>query len=157
MSSPACSLLSTTRFDPRFLEQSWNTQANAGTPSPFYLLPYHRDRLLVAAQAHGWVVPEGFLALSTLDALCHNAVKNDESTATAESCRVVIYSQCFIISAHLLRSDPYPALPCRHNLSDCLSHCAPSVSRSNVGGALGTIRATCRAASYEHSSVDRLS
>lgn len=50
---PDYQLFSALRFDPLLLESPTNT-ALAGTPSPFYMLSYHRDRMLQAAQHFNW-------------------------------------------------------------------------------------------------------
>lgn len=54
---PSYSLLSSLRYDDALLNMDWNTRANGGKPSPFMLLPYHLDRLMAAAQEHGWHLP----------------------------------------------------------------------------------------------------
>ena len=68
--TPDYHLLSTTRYDPQLSAISWNTDANANVPSPYLLLAYHRDRLLEAAQLHGWAVPTTNVSLMMLEALC---------------------------------------------------------------------------------------
>lgn len=54
--SPATAfhLLSTTRYDDALLGHDYNTAVNSGEPSPFLLLRYHFDRLVTAAERHGW-------------------------------------------------------------------------------------------------------
>jgi len=57
--APDFQLFSSLRYDPILLQSSHNTalwMANVGSdePSPFYMLPYHRDRMLQAAQHFGW-------------------------------------------------------------------------------------------------------
>ncbi|KAF5388477.1 hypothetical protein D9757_004718 [Collybiopsis confluens] len=45
-------LLSSTRYDQHLSSLAWNNDP-AG-PSPFFLLPYHFERLTEAAEQHGW-------------------------------------------------------------------------------------------------------
>jgi 4-amino-4-deoxychorismate lyase len=52
---PDFQLFSTLRFDVLLLESSANP-ALSTSPSPFYMLPYHRDRMLEAAAHFGWSV-----------------------------------------------------------------------------------------------------
>ncbi|EFI28684.1 aminodeoxychorismate lyase [Coprinopsis cinerea okayama7 len=46
-------LLTTTRHDPALTRFAWNNDRDA-QPSPFFLLPYHHERLVEAAAKHGW-------------------------------------------------------------------------------------------------------
>jgi hypothetical protein len=69
----AYSLLSTTRFDPYLTTLEWNNDPG-GAPSPFFLLPFHLDRLRSAATQHGWAFAADALSLSTLRSLCQYAV-----------------------------------------------------------------------------------
>ncbi|KAI0652400.1 aminotransferase class IV-domain-containing protein [Trametes meyenii] len=71
----AFNLVSSTRFDARFRDVAWNTEAHSGVPSPFLLLNYHRDRLLGAAKTHGWDVPRESLE-TRLEELCDAAVRH---------------------------------------------------------------------------------
>jgi len=69
---PDFQLFSSLRYDPVLLQsadniESWPQQV-AKSPSPFYMLPYHRDRILQAAQHFDWKEainrirgPDGFL------------------------------------------------------------------------------------------------
>lgn len=75
-SVPDFELISTTRYAPSLRDIAWNTEANAGTPSPYLLLSYHRDRLLGAAQLHKWIIPEE-LSMDRLKALCDAAIMCD--------------------------------------------------------------------------------
>jgi 4-amino-4-deoxychorismate lyase len=52
---PDFQLFSTLRFDVLLLESSANPTLST-SPSPFYMLPYHRDRMLEAAAHFGWSV-----------------------------------------------------------------------------------------------------
>ncbi|KAF5368415.1 hypothetical protein D9758_002171 [Tetrapyrgos nigripes] len=45
-------LLSSTRLDSSLLSFQWNNDQDG--PSPFFLLPYHYDRLVDAAKQHNW-------------------------------------------------------------------------------------------------------
>src|SRR5436853_6199150 len=50
---PDFKLFSSLRFDTKLLESPANT-ALSSFPCPFYMLPYHRDRMLQAATHFGW-------------------------------------------------------------------------------------------------------
>jgi len=57
---PDFQIFSSLRYDPILLQSSQNTslwpnvEAGPSGPCPFYMLPYHRDRMLQAAQHFGW-------------------------------------------------------------------------------------------------------
>jgi len=57
MEEPDYQLFSSLRFDPLLLHSSANTTLH-GSKSPFYMLPYHRDRILQAATHFGWPAAE---------------------------------------------------------------------------------------------------
>ncbi|KAH0542034.1 hypothetical protein FGG08_003498 [Glutinoglossum americanum] len=50
------SLFSSLRYDPNLLQSTANASVSyiSGTPSPFYMLRYHRDRMLSAAEYFRW-------------------------------------------------------------------------------------------------------
>ncbi|PBP17021.1 aminodeoxychorismate lyase [Diplocarpon rosae] len=55
--SPDFQLFSSLRYDPLVVPLAVNTEAGHGEStrlSPFYMLPYHRDRMLQAAEYFGW-------------------------------------------------------------------------------------------------------
>jgi len=66
-------LFTSLRYDPLLTSLPINTEAwdsDVKEPSPFYMLPYHRDRLVEAAEHFGWTEtadslrgPEGFATL----------------------------------------------------------------------------------------------
>lgn len=45
-------LLTTTRYDPTLATLPWNDDCDG--PSPYFLLPYHYERLQSAVEEHGW-------------------------------------------------------------------------------------------------------
>ncbi|KAI9789302.1 MAG: hypothetical protein M1835_001748 [Candelina submexicana] len=53
-SDPPFSLLSSLRYDPLLLISPENTSIYRTTPTPFYMLQYHKDRLFAAAQHFRW-------------------------------------------------------------------------------------------------------
>ncbi|KAH8685889.1 aminotransferase [Tricladium varicosporioides] len=67
---PDFQLFSSLRYDPLLCTLPINTEtweSDIKAPSPFYMLPYHRDRMLQAAEHFGWTTaadkirgPEGF-------------------------------------------------------------------------------------------------
>lgn len=80
-------LLTTTRYDPYFKSLEWN--ADDDGPSPFLLLPYHRDRLSVAANEHEWKIAKASLTYQKLNIVCLEAVyQSEESKFHAPSRRV---------------------------------------------------------------------
>ena len=76
--SNAFQIISTIRYDPLLIYSEENTRVNAAInntlakiPTPFYMLSYHRDRMLASAKAFGWNAsplegPEGFEKLLDL-------------------------------------------------------------------------------------------
>ncbi|TVY36943.1 Aminodeoxychorismate lyase [Lachnellula subtilissima] len=73
MAKPELQLFSSLRYDPLLTPLSANTEAwerEIKHPSPFYMLPYHQDRLLQAAEHFDWTIaadvirgPNGFTYL----------------------------------------------------------------------------------------------
>lgn len=53
-SDPPFQLLSSLRYDPLLLSSPENNSIYRTTPTPFYMLQYHKDRLIAAAQHFGW-------------------------------------------------------------------------------------------------------
>lgn len=118
--SAGYSLLSTTRMDPQLLCNDWNANTDSGGPSPYLLLPYHRDRLLQAAQLHGWSVHPQELSQIMLEKHCKDALaaagwSPDEAAPAGRSFRVTRHCSVFraACSAHPLRTDPNPSVSCR--------------------------------------------
>jgi hypothetical protein len=54
MSAPSHELLTSFRYDPRLRSASWNTW-RGNPPSPFFLLPFHLERLVSGAREFGWM------------------------------------------------------------------------------------------------------
>lgn len=89
MAEPTFQLFSSLRYDPLLLSSKTNTESwpsilRPSTGSPFYMLTYHRDRMLQAAQHFGWVEAaakvEGAEGLGRLIEALNKAI--DSSTAT---------------------------------------------------------------------------
>ncbi|TVY80495.1 Aminodeoxychorismate lyase [Lachnellula suecica] len=117
MATPDFQLFSSLRYDPLLSPLSINTEAWDGDIkyfSPFYMLPYHRDRMLQAAEHFGWTAaadairsPDGFThllkkltkAISTESTnplrvrvlLSKDGTITVESNPTPESCREALY------------------------------------------------------------------
>lgn len=68
-------LISTIRYDPLCLDLPWNSAANHGHPSPFMLLPYHFDRLRVAAALHNWQDTFASISWALFQSTCQRAVQ----------------------------------------------------------------------------------
>ena len=66
------SLLTSTRYDPILESCKWNDDAEG--PQPFFLLPYHLERLISAAKAHGWTNVRSALTYSVLKTACAEVV-----------------------------------------------------------------------------------
>jgi 4-amino-4-deoxychorismate lyase len=70
--APGFQLFSSLRYDPLLTPLAINTESWDGpikTGSPFYLLPYHRDRILQAAEHFGWT--EAAARIRGADGLAH--------------------------------------------------------------------------------------
>ncbi|KAF8481330.1 aminotransferase [Russula ochroleuca] len=63
-------LTSAIRYDPVY------SVVNHGQPSPFFLLPYHFDRLRAAAALHGWQDTFTSVSWSSFQSTCHRAVQD---------------------------------------------------------------------------------
>ncbi|RDW91242.1 hypothetical protein BP5796_02407 [Coleophoma crateriformis] len=75
--APDFQLFSSLRYDPILLSNSVNTQLSPGKqPSPFYMLEYHRDRILQAAEHFGW--SQAIAALEGTEGLTRLASKLGE-------------------------------------------------------------------------------
>lgn len=80
-------LLTTTRYDPYLKSLEWN--ADDDGPSPFLLLPYHRDRLSVAADEHKWKIAKASLTYQKLKIVCLEAIYQSEESELHVPCRRV--------------------------------------------------------------------
>src|SRR6266540_2383087 len=69
---PEYQLLSSTRYDPHLKSYKWNDDQEG--PIEFFLLPFHFERLVSAAQIHGWTNAESALGNSALKSACIKAV-----------------------------------------------------------------------------------
>ena len=69
---PQYQLLSSTRYDPHLKSFNWNDDQEG--PTDFFLLPFHFERLVSAAQTHGWTKAESALEYLTLKSACMKAV-----------------------------------------------------------------------------------
>lgn len=66
-------LLSSSRYDQALLAFSWNEDENG--PSPFFLLTYHFQRLLLTAEKHGWEEVKALITFDLLKSACIKAVE----------------------------------------------------------------------------------
>lgn len=86
MASQLFALLTSTRWDPLLENLKWNNDLN-NTPSPFLLLGYHLDRLLVAARLHHWETAAKTLSYESIRSECLRAVEEhppgEEGSRTA--------------------------------------------------------------------------
>ena len=70
-------LITALRYDRALLQCDYNTFAIHGKPSPYLLLPYHYERLLAAAHAHGraWASAAESLTLDGVQEACRLTVR----------------------------------------------------------------------------------
>ncbi|KAH9897866.1 aminotransferase [Cubamyces lactineus] len=108
-SPPAFALLSTTRYEPHLRDCTWNTAVNGGLPSPYMLLRYHYERLLDAAQVHGWPIPQQ-LSLSRLEEECNAEItKHGSSDPLEQSFRIrILLSYAGALSVTASPTSPFP-------------------------------------------------
>lgn len=69
-------LITALRYDPALLQSAYNTAVNYGRPSAYFLLPYHHERLVAAAHAHGYIWESAIerLTLDVVQDTCARAV-----------------------------------------------------------------------------------
>ncbi|KAA8569154.1 hypothetical protein EYC84_000823 [Monilinia fructicola] len=111
-SEPTFQLFTSLRYDPLLLQSPQNIQSwplSSPSPCPFYILPYHRDRLLHAAHRFNW--PNAIFAISgpsgfqnLLDTLTKNI---DTNSATPLRVRVVLNYEGTLTT----ESAPVPPVP----------------------------------------------
>jgi 4-amino-4-deoxychorismate lyase len=101
-------LFSTLRFDILLLKSSANTLLN-GSPSPFYMLRYHRDRILEAARCFKW--PEAIKCMSGPEGLQHLLHKLEATIDITSSkplrVKVVLFRDANIV----VETNETPAVP----------------------------------------------
>ncbi|KAF8167339.1 aminotransferase [Crassisporium funariophilum] len=84
-------LLSSTRFDPYLTSLSWNNDSDG--PSPFFLLPFHFDRLVAAAGTHSWLYAKSILRYHTFKTICLDAISEQHhrgNLSTAFKIRITV-------------------------------------------------------------------
>ena len=70
-------LLTSTRYDPFLATLSWNNDHDG--PCPFFLLPYHFDRLTCAAKTHKWNHTTSILSsYDYLKSICLDAISKEQ-------------------------------------------------------------------------------
>ncbi|KAF9015671.1 aminotransferase [Cyathus striatus] len=72
-SSATFDLLTTTRYDVSLMAFRWNDDEEG--PSPFFFLPRHLERLLLASTRHGWTRAKLELHYITLKRKCQDAIR----------------------------------------------------------------------------------
>lgn len=84
-SPPDFQVFTSLRYDPILLQSSANTSLNGGTPSPFYMLSHHRDRLLQAATYFNW--PSAISSINGPSGLIHlqNTITTHIGTSSSSS------------------------------------------------------------------------
>lgn len=90
-------LLSSTRYDETLLKFSWNDDLDGS--SPFFLLPYHFDRLIEAAERHGWQRAIKAVSYDILKKKCYDIVSKagmEGSFKVGESQRVGSYVELLV-------------------------------------------------------------
>ncbi|KAF8808144.1 hypothetical protein BYT27DRAFT_7139956 [Phlegmacium glaucopus] len=79
-------LISSTRFDPFLATLGWNNDHDM--PSPFFLLPYHFDRLVSAARTHNW--DHATTSYDYLKSACSNAIADQNGSSSAFRIRILL-------------------------------------------------------------------
>ena len=105
-----CSLLTSTRYDPFLKSCRWNDDYEG--PQPFFLLPYHLERLISAAEAHGWSNIRSALTYSVLKNACAEVVSTQQSRGEKGFTAFKVYSS---ISLH-----PITLIPMSTGSDNCL-------------------------------------
>jgi len=83
-------LITATRFDCLLSTFAWNNGQDG--PSDFLLLQYHLDRLVHAAELHGWHKAKSSLTYDRLKSVCQTTLTdydNQEHASTAMKVRLV--------------------------------------------------------------------
>jgi 4-amino-4-deoxychorismate lyase len=80
-------LISTTRYDPYLIQLNYNNEPG-NNPSPFFLLSYHIDRIIDAANRHGWQRLLPSLEFAAVKSICERAVPQHSGMDGPNSCRV---------------------------------------------------------------------
>jgi hypothetical protein len=120
-------LLSSTRFDPFLATLSWNNDHD-NEPCPFFLLPYHFDRLASAAKTHEWdSTSTSILTYHYLKSTCLDAVSKEQQrlpNGSSSAFRVFSISFSFIrhclnFQSFFLCIDSNHTFTRRSNLRDC--------------------------------------
>jgi len=71
-------LISSLRYDKEaLLSAQWNASRNGDKQSPYMLLPYTVDRLVMAAKVHSWATPKE-LTLDQLEILCDASLEGKD-------------------------------------------------------------------------------
>lgn len=105
---PEFSIFTATRYDPILLDSEVNGSLSFSSPSPFYMLVYHRDRMLEAARHFQW--PKVIETLLDGKSFEQSVTKNIESyiqendTGSAPL-KVNNVSDIFLIRSCLLRGN----------------------------------------------------
>lgn len=89
-------LLSSTRFDRLLSTLKWNNDQMG--PCLFLLLQYHLDRLIDAAEQHGWSQIRGSLTFDTLKSTCFNALADREQGDTSHAFKVTSSETSYVCS-----------------------------------------------------------
>lgn len=137
--APGFQLFSSVRYDPILLQSSHNTALwtdvgfRSGEPSPFYMLPYHRDRMLQAAQHFAWDKaisriqgPEG---LKYLLSVLESAIDSKETSSLRV--RTLLHYNGDIT----IESSPTPTVPYANLFPSALPRPGSSKSEKELGEA----------------------
>ncbi|KAH9951019.1 hypothetical protein B0H21DRAFT_720996 [Amylocystis lapponica] len=102
-------LLSSTKYDDVLLDVPWNTLANGGVRSPYFMLSYHLERLRDAATTHGWVAAQS-LTLADLAKACDGAVRDALAQTSSDSplkLRILV-DHAGVLTASATIAAPFP-------------------------------------------------
>ncbi|KAF2503123.1 hypothetical protein BU16DRAFT_569050 [Lophium mytilinum] len=112
-SSPPFELFTSLRYDPSLLQSAENSSSDFSfsSPSPFYMLVYHRDRMLEAAQHFEWsdVAKKLEDGPALADTLLEKVVEYQKRTGTEGPLKIrILFSITAALSVEL---SPVPAVP----------------------------------------------
>ncbi|KAE8448101.1 hypothetical protein EG329_009866 [Mollisiaceae sp. DMI_Dod_QoI] len=111
MASPDFQLFSSLRYDPLLISLPINTEAwgiETKSGSPFYMLPYHRDRILQAAEHFGW--NEAADTIRGLEGFTHLLTKLTEAIDTQSTAPLRVRTLLSFEGVIVVESNPAPTV-----------------------------------------------
>ncbi|KAI9706614.1 MAG: hypothetical protein M1836_003623 [Candelina mexicana] len=135
-SDTSFSLLSSLRYDPLLLTSPENTSIYRTTPTPFYMLQYHKDRLFAAAQHFCWdhaiSALKGVEGLKTLEKTLSTTISEQSNPDAPFKLRVLL-SRAGILT---VEATPTASISLEDLFPKELKHHSTFTPSSKTGGAL---------------------